>query len=175
MSEQSSAHHPERVDSRVPAPANPSLDPTLPVPAQAGPPLQPQQDAPVQQVVPAEQQQQAPAPTNITIVNQQGGGGGGFNPAAAAVMGAEDKSPGLALFLGLIFTGAGQLYNGQIGKAAAFFFGAVVLWFVLLGWIVHIVGIVDAYSTAKKKRAQYHMMLAGIGQGGGAQIARTAG
>jgi hypothetical protein len=35
------------------------------------------------------------------------------------------RSPGLALFLSVVFPGAGQLYNGQPAKAFVFFLGLV--------------------------------------------------
>ncbi len=143
----------------------------LPTPPQQGTP--PAVSPSEQQQVPvgssAQGQPHYAAPV-INIVNQQGGGGGGgFNPA---FLEGDDKSPGLALFLSFIWVGAGQLYNGQIGKGILMFFGAVALWFALLGWIIHIWSWIDAYSVAKKKRQQYRMMLMGGGQGGGGQVAR---
>jgi hypothetical protein len=38
----------------------------------------------------------------------------------------------------------GQLIQGRLGKAAAMFVLAALLWMVWLGWIVHIWSIVDA-------------------------------
>ena len=43
-----------------------------------------------------------------------------------------------------IYPGLGQLCQGRIMAAAIFFFTATVLWFVLLGWIMHIWSTVDA-------------------------------
>jgi TM2 domain-containing membrane protein YozV len=127
-----------------------------PLPAPAHPVAYPQNPHP-----------QAAAPV-INIVNQQGGGG--FNPALIA-MGASDKSPGTALLLGVLFTGLGQAYNGQFLKAFLFFAVSIPMWFILMGWIVHVAAFIEAYMTAKKKREQYHMMLAGMG-GGTGQVAR---
>lgn len=138
----------------IPAPAggaltNPTSVPLMPGSPAASPP-QPSTAAPV-----------------INIVNQQGGGLS-FNPALLMT---SDKIPGTALVIGLLFTGAGQAYNGQWGKAAGFFFGSVILWFVLMGWIVHIAAFIEAYMTAKKLRMQWQMALMSSGSGGG-QVAR---
>jgi hypothetical protein len=47
-------------------------------------------------------------------------------PAPAPVVAPQPpKSPGLALFLSLVFPGIGQVYNGQPAKAFTFFFGLV--------------------------------------------------
>ena len=43
-----------------------------------------------------------------------------------------------------IYPGLGQLCQGRIMAAAVFFFTATVLWFFLLGWIMHIWSTVDA-------------------------------
>jgi len=66
------------------------------------------------------------------------------------------KSPGLAAVLSFLFTGLGQIYNGQVGKAILFIvLGAISigLMFVVIGFILYpiiwIIGIVDAYNTAK--------------------------
>lgn len=92
-----------------------------------------------------------------------------MNPA---LLDASDKSPALAVLLSVFWVGAGQLYNGQIGKGILMFVGAVVLWFLLLGWIVHIASWIDAYTVAKKKRREYRMLMMGWQQGGGGQVAR---
>lgn len=44
----------------------------------------------------------------------------------------------------LVMPGLGQLIQGRMVPAAAFFLIAVVLWLFFLGWIVHIVAAVDA-------------------------------
>lgn len=63
-----------------------------------------------------------------------------------AKMGKEKKaehSPSLAAILSLIIGGLGQVYNGQIGKGILIF---LTSWLVI-PWII---GIIDAYKTAKK-------------------------
>jgi len=54
-----------------------------------------------------------------------------------------ERSPGLACFLSFIIAGAGQMYNGQIGK------GILILF---TGWLIipWIYGVFDALNTAKK-------------------------
>lgn len=47
----------------------------------------------------------------------------------------------LASFL---YPGLGQLLQGRILAGALFFFGATLLWFVLLGWVMHIWATFDA-------------------------------
>ena len=56
------------------------------------------------------------------------------------------RSPGLAALLSFIIAGAGQIYNGQIGK------GLLILF---TGWLIipWIYGIFDAYNTAGKINA----------------------
>jgi TM2 domain-containing membrane protein YozV len=67
------------------------------------------------------------------------------------------KSPAVALLLSFLFTGLGQLYNGEIGKAAVFLavaFVNIALMFVMIGFftgpITWIWSMVDAYKVAKK-------------------------
>ena len=69
----------------------------------------------------------------------------------------ERKNPVLAAVLSFIFTGLGQIYNGEIGKGIALMIVAgicavSVLFLIglLLYPLVWILGIVDAYDTAKK-------------------------
>jgi TM2 domain-containing membrane protein YozV len=40
--------------------------------------------------------------------------------------------------------GLGQLVQGRLGMAILQFFLAIVLWFFLLGWAIHLWSIVDA-------------------------------
>jgi TM2 domain-containing membrane protein YozV len=72
----------------------------------------------------------------------------------------ERKSPGIAAVLSFLFTGLGQIYNGQIGKGIGFVVLGVVFLLtvlVLIGFILYpvfwIYNIYDAYSTAKKINA----------------------
>ncbi len=69
---------------------------------------------------------------------------------------AEKKNPSLAAILSLLFTGLGQVYNGQITKGILFIIIGVVLAaliFFLVGIVLYplfwIYNIYDAYSTAK--------------------------
>ena len=76
---------------------------------------------------------------------------------------AASKSPGVALLLSFFISGAGQMYNGQVGKGFLMFFGTIALWFVLLGWIIWIWAMVDAYQTAKRMNLAYQQrILAGM-------------
>ena len=61
----------------------------------------------------------------------------------------QTKSPGLALFLSFIMPGAGQLYNGDIGKGILLFFSFWILVWIFIGWIFWIVAMVDAYQSAQ--------------------------
>ncbi|MEG6509543.1 GYF domain-containing protein [Methyloligella sp. 2.7D] len=70
------------------------------------------------------------------------------------------KSPGVALLLSLLFCGAGQLYNGQVGKGILMFVGCVLLWFVFMGWAIWIWSVIDAYTTAKRLNLAYQQQMA---------------
>lgn len=66
------------------------------------------------------------------------------------------KNPGIAAVLSFLFTGLGQIYNGQIGKGIAFIvvgFVCLVLVIVLIGILLYplfwIYNIYDAYTSAK--------------------------
>ena len=61
------------------------------------------------------------------------------------------KSPGLALALSLILCGA--------GRGFLMLFGSLFLWVVMLGWIIWIWSIVDAYSTAKQMNVRYQQRM----------------
>jgi TM2 domain-containing membrane protein YozV len=72
-------------------------------------------------------------------------------------VGGERKSPGLAAVLSFLFTGLGQIYNGQIGKGIAFVVVGIILLvtvIILIGFILYplfwIYNIYDAYRTAKR-------------------------
>lgn len=77
---------------------------------------------------------------------------------------AKPKSPGIALLLSFLLCGAGQMYNGQVGKGFLMLFGCVVLWFIFLGWIISIWSMIDAYSTAKSMTLRYQRLLMAGGQ-----------
>ncbi|KXB06746.1 hypothetical protein AKJ51_03000 [candidate division MSBL1 archaeon SCGC-AAA382A20] len=70
---------------------------------------------------------------------------------------AEEKSPGIAAVASALFTGLGQIYNGQISKGIMFIvIGAVFagLMLVIIGFVLYpifwIYNVYDAYKTAKK-------------------------
>ena len=50
----------------------------------------------------------------------------------------------VAALASFILPGLGQLAQGRIVAAFVFFVLFVVLWFVLLGWLVHIIACVEA-------------------------------
>lgn len=69
----------------------------------------------------------------------------------------DRKSPGIAAVLSFLFTGLGQIYNGQIGKGIGFLLLGIIFALtalVLIGFILYpifwIYNVYDAYSTAKK-------------------------
>jgi len=59
---------------------------------------------------------------------------------------------GLAALGSLLFSGLGQVYNGQLRKGVVIFFGTIagVLLFVVPGITIWIFGVADAWLTAKK-------------------------
>ncbi len=58
--------------------------------------------------------------------------------------GAGSTSNVLAALASFFIPGLGQLVQGRLGKAALMFVLAIVLWFFLLGWLIHVWSIVDA-------------------------------
>ena len=50
----------------------------------------------------------------------------------------------LAALCSFFIPGLGQLLQGRLGMAALHFVLAAVLWFILLGWIIHLWSILDA-------------------------------
>ena len=86
---------------------------------------------------------------------------------AALLLGSGDaapKSPGVALLLSFIICGAGQMYNGQIGKGILMLIGFMLtIWIFGLGLIIYIWSLVDAYKTAKDMNLRYQQkVLAGL-------------
>jgi len=118
--------------------------------------------------------QQAAAPPAITttasgqtvvqVTNHMPNPNANFAQAALLLNSeAASKSPGVALLLSFFISGAGQMYNGQVGKGILMLLGTIALWFVLLGWTVWIWSMVDAYSTAKRLNLAYQQrILAGL-------------
>ena len=73
----------------------------------------------------------------------------------------SSKNEGVAAVLSFFITGAGQIYNGRIGKGILFFIAMVISWIlcsIVIGVpmliIIWIFGICDAYDDAKKINAQ---------------------
>ena len=101
---------------------------------------------------PPPQQQYPPPPPQYAA---------GSNPGVAAVaLALNHKSPGVAVLLSLLLTGAGQIYCGKAGRGIAFFCAGVFAWvtlFFLIGFIllpaVWIWAAVDAASLAKRQNA----------------------
>jgi len=72
----------------------------------------------------------------------------------------EKKSEGIAAVCSFLFTGLGQIYNGQIGKGILFLIIGVILAFsilILIGLILYpifwVYNIYDAYKTAQRINA----------------------
>ena len=70
------------------------------------------------------------------------------------------KSPAASALLSAMIPGAGQLYNGQVGKGLGFFFFSLMMAanpataaVVFVPWLW---GIVDAYSTTRRENAKQH-------------------
>jgi TM2 domain-containing membrane protein YozV len=99
--------------------------------------------------------------TIVQVTNQTA------NPNLAAALlligDAAPKSPGVALLLSFLFCGIGQMYNGQVGKGFAFLLGSIAAWIILLGWVVWIWSMADAFSNAKQMNLRYQQrILAGL-------------
>ena len=67
------------------------------------------------------------------------------------------KDPGISAVLSFLFTGAGQIYNGEIGKGVLFMIVQCVnyaLMFIVIGFITYpitwILCIMDAHNVAKR-------------------------
>jgi TM2 domain-containing membrane protein YozV len=76
---------------------------------------------------------------------------------------AAPKSPGVALLLSFLICGAGQMYNGQVGKGILMFLCFIVLSVVFLFWVIWLWSMIDAYSTAKTMNLRYQQrVLAGL-------------
>ena len=71
-------------------------------------------------------------------------------PARPEDLEQPEHQPGMALLLSLILCGTGQIYNGEVSKGIMMMVLCFLLWFVLLGWVVHIWSIVDAVVVAER-------------------------
>lgn len=56
----------------------------------------------------------------------------------------------LAALCSFFIPGFGQLLQARLGMAIVHFVLAIVLWFVLLGWIIHLWSILDAAKFVAK-------------------------
>ncbi|MFB6265015.1 MAG: hypothetical protein ABEL76_15555 [Bradymonadaceae bacterium] len=65
-----------------------------------------------------------------------------------------EHQPGMSLLLSLILCGTGQIYNGEVSKGIMMMVLCFLLWFVLLGWVVHIWSIVDSVVVAERINQQ---------------------
>lgn len=73
--------------------------------------------------------------------------------------GREYKSPTMAALLSLFFPGAGQLYNGQVGKGLTFFFLTFALFAVFpFGLIPWVWSMVDAHETSRRMNTSYGLL-----------------
>jgi len=54
--------------------------------------------------------------------------------------------------LSLVLVGAGQFYNHQFKKALGFLIAAFFAWFLMLGWIIHVIAFIDAAVIAYRQR-----------------------
>ena len=74
-------------------------------------------------------------PQASTVVMQQAAQGSGGNVVAAVCS--------------FFVPGLGQLAQGRFLAAVAFFFGSILLWLSLLGWVVHLFAAYDAATWGK--------------------------
>jgi TM2 domain-containing membrane protein YozV len=59
----------------------------------------------------------------------------------------------LAALGSFFIPGLGQLLQGRLGMAVVQFVLAVALWFVLMGWIIHLWSILDAALWKPKEQS----------------------
>lgn len=60
----------------------------------------------------------------------------------------DEVNPEVSALLSFVVPGAGQLNNGEPGKGLAMFVSAMMMWAMLLGWIISVWSVVDAYERA---------------------------
>jgi TM2 domain-containing membrane protein YozV len=120
--------------------------PFVPPPPGQAPPFTPAIPAPPQTYVPPPPQAYFPPPPEPTPPLTPG------TPLPGQPLPVRHKSAGLAALGSFCFSGLGQVYNGQLRKGLAIFFGTIagVLLFVVPGIIIWIFGVRDAWQTAKK-------------------------
>ena len=50
----------------------------------------------------------------------------------------------IAALASVFIPGLGQLIQGRLLRAVLFFVAAAILWWILMGWIIHLWAIIDA-------------------------------
>jgi TM2 domain-containing membrane protein YozV len=75
---------------------------------------------------------------------------------ASSTPNTTEKNPGLAAVLSLVIPGLGQIYNGQIGIGLFMMALTFGLYFVVIGFLVHIALIFDAYNYAQKLNTEMY-------------------
>ena len=60
----------------------------------------------------------------------------------------------IAALCSFFIPGLGQLIQGRLGIAVVQFVLAAVLWFFLLGWVIHLWSIIDAAVWKPKRPAE---------------------
>lgn len=71
----------------------------------------------------------------------------------------KKKSPGAAVGLSLLFTGAGHWYTKEVARGFICLILQVGLWFILMGWIMWILAPIDAYYMTKKHNEKLQLEL----------------
>lgn len=98
----------------------------------------------------------SPSPDNHGGAMVLAGSNGQNLPIAMSDIEQPEHQPGMALLLSLILCGTGQIYNGEVSKGIMMMVLCFLLWFVLLGWVVHIWSIVDAVVVAERINKRQH-------------------
>ncbi len=60
------------------------------------------------------------------------------------------NQPGIAAVLSFLIPGLGQIYNGDFLRAIFWLIVAAILWWVLLGWVCHLVAAYTVYRRGAK-------------------------
>ncbi|MHA1370090.1 MAG: hypothetical protein ACTSWN_14585 [Promethearchaeota archaeon] len=67
----------------------------------------------------------------------------------------KEKEPALAAILSVFIPGAGQMYAGKVGKGILILVLTIVTSFIIVGFVIWIWNIFDAYSMAKRYNEEY--------------------
>lgn len=140
-----------RCEPKPLADARPSIISCVEPQEQAAPVQAMTYEAP-EQAVPRNDWWQNPQPNQGAMVLA----GHGNMPATMSQLEQPEHQPGMALLLSLILCGTGQIYNGEVSKGIMMMVLCFLLWFVLLGWVVHIWSIVDAVVVAERINRKQH-------------------